>query len=89
MHVPYTRRPARNAARNSAWGPGFWNADLGITKRFPVTESKHFDFRFEMFNMWNHTNFRNPNGAWQAVDFGVISDAYAPRQIQIPLRFGF
>jgi hypothetical protein len=78
-----------NAARNVAWGPQFWNADIGITKRFPVWEGKSFDFRFEMFNALNHVNFRNPSAVWSASNFGQITDAYPPRQMQVALRFAF
>jgi hypothetical protein len=78
-----------NAARNTAWGPTFWNFDIGINKRFQVTETVHADFRFEMFNTFNHTNFRAPASDWSRSGFGRINDAFAPRQMQWALRIGF
>src|SRR6185295_3434424 len=78
-----------NAARNSAWGPPFWNIDMGINKQFAIKETVHADFRFEMFNTFNHTNFMNPSGQWNNAVFGVINNAYAPRQIQVAVRFTF
>ncbi len=78
-----------NAARNSAWGPNFWNFDLGINKRFAITETVHADFRFELFNAFNHTNFKLPASNWTRSSFGRINDAFAPRQIQWALRIGF
>jgi outer membrane receptor protein involved in Fe transport len=80
---------AGNAARNSAWGPGFLNVDFGVTKRIPLTESKYFDIRWEFFNILNRTNFRNPNGNWVNAAFGNINNAFSPRQIQGALRFAF
>jgi hypothetical protein len=86
--LPAPQTPG-NAARNSAWGPGFFNLDLGLTKRIPVSEKRYFDIRWEFFNVLNNTNFRNPNGSWTNVNYGVINNAYSPRQIQAALRFAF
>ena len=44
--------------RNIFNGPSFWNVDLGITKAFAVTERLKLTFRGEMFNAFNHANFR-------------------------------
>lgn len=86
--LPSAQTPG-NAARNSAWGPGFFNFDFGLTKRIPVSEQRYFDIRWEFFNLLNNTNFRNPNGTWNNAAFGTINNAYNPRQIQGALRFAF
>jgi hypothetical protein len=52
-----------NTGRNSVYGPGYWNVDFGILKDFRVTESIKVQFRTEMFNAFNHANFRNPRNA--------------------------
>jgi hypothetical protein len=49
--------------RNTLRGPGFWNFDLGILKRFNITERVNIQFRAEMFNAFNHPNFENPRNA--------------------------
>ena len=49
--------------RNTIRGPGFWNFDFGILKRFNVTERVNIQFRAEMFNAFNHPNFENPRNA--------------------------
>ena len=49
--------------RNTIRGPGFWNFDFGILKRFDVTERVNIQFRAEMFNAFNHPNFENPRNA--------------------------
>ena len=51
------------AGRNIFISPGYWNVDLGINKTFQLTERFKLDFRMEMFNAFNHTNFDNPRDA--------------------------
>ena len=51
------------AGRNIFISPGYWNFDLGINKTFQLTERFKLDFRTEMFNAFNHTNFDNPRDA--------------------------
>jgi hypothetical protein len=47
--------------RNSFRGPGFFNADLGLAKNFPITaERVVLKFRADAFNALNHPNFQNP-----------------------------
>jgi Carboxypeptidase regulatory-like domain len=49
--------------RNSIRGPGFWNFDLGVLKRFNINERVNIQFRAELFNAFNHPNFENPRNA--------------------------
>lgn len=51
------------AGRNIFTGPGYWNLDLGIIKRFQINERFNLDFRTELFNALNHTNFDHPFSA--------------------------
>jgi hypothetical protein len=46
-----------NAGRNVLREPGRTNFDMGLFKRFPVGESRAFEFRWENFNVFNHTQF--------------------------------
>jgi hypothetical protein len=48
------------AGRNSLRGPGFWNADMSIFKRFTVTEKVNAQFRMNAYNVFNHRNNDNP-----------------------------
>jgi len=45
-----------NAGRNIIRGPGFQNWDLSIFKNIPISERYRFEFRAELFNIWNHVN---------------------------------
>ena len=78
-------QPFGNAPRNSVRGPNFWQFDFAASKRFALGGPAHFEFRFEAFNLLNHTNFRAPNGNRSAAGFGTITSTLDPRQLQ----FGF
>jgi hypothetical protein len=56
--------PGQNGAgRNIFTAPSYWNVDFGFIKTFAVTEQVKIQFRTEMFNAFNHTNFDNPRDA--------------------------
>jgi hypothetical protein len=47
--------------RNALRGPNFKQFDLVLNKRFPLTESTSLEFRTEIFNIFNFTNFAVPS----------------------------
>jgi hypothetical protein len=49
-----------NVPRNFLRGPGFRQFDLIFNKRIRFTESMNLEFRTEIFNVLNHTNFDIP-----------------------------
>src|SRR4030095_16015667 len=51
------------AGRNIFTAPSYWNIDFGFIKTFALTERVKLQFRTEMFNAFNHTNFDNPRDA--------------------------
>jgi hypothetical protein len=48
-----------NLERNSLHGPGFNQVDMMISKHFGG--ARNFEFRAEIFNLFNSANFSNPN----------------------------
>lgn len=52
-----------NAGRNFMNNPGRLNFDVALLKHFKVTEGSQVEFRAEIFNVFNHTQFRiyNPD----------------------------
>ena len=52
-----------NLPRNALRGPNFSQFDLIFNKRFRFTETTNLEFRTEIFNVWNHTNFANPGSS--------------------------
>ena len=75
--------------RNSMTGPGFKNVDLGIQKRFRVTETVRMSIQGNFFNFFNHTNFEYPQQNISSGSFGRSTSAYDPRVTQIALRLDF
>lgn len=77
-----------NFGRNVLSGPGYRTTDLGIFKNFPIKERMRVQFRSEFFNIFNDTNFGNPQGASNNPNFGRITGmASLQRQIQFGLKF--
>lgn len=87
-----------DAGRNSIRGPGFQIWDFSVFKMFNVTERTHLEFRTEFFNFPNHTNFllsksgpqqSNDSTVLGASQFGFLTAARSPRQIQFALKLSF
>lgn len=78
-----------NSARAPVSGPGLNNFVIGIHKRFEITESSDLQFRAEMFNAFNHAQFRNPNGNAANRNFGLVGGARQPRIVQLALKLVF
>ena len=75
-------------------GPGLINFDLAFFKNIKFTESKYFQFRWEMFNAFNHVNLYNPGtdyggGTTPSSSFAVITGSNDARIMQIGLKFYF
>jgi hypothetical protein len=51
-----------NVGRNALNLPGRINFDFGLFKEFPVKEKMRFQFRWETFNLFNHTQFNSVSG---------------------------
>jgi hypothetical protein len=71
------------------------DVDTALIKSFglpfgPFREKQKIDFRFEAFNLFNHTNLNQPNNSLGAgALFGTIQSAGAPRILQAALKFIF
>jgi hypothetical protein len=77
-----------SAEQNMLRGNAVNTTDLGIFKNFFLTEAYHFEFRTEMFNAFNHTNFANPNTSVESPLFGrTFATSINPRSIQLALKF--
>ncbi len=78
------------APRTVCCGPSINNWDFGIHKDTPINERMRVEFRAEFFNMWNRTQFFNPDGnITNGSEFGTVKRAKDPRQIQFALKLFF
>ncbi len=82
-----------NVGRNPVYGPGWNQANLNIAKNFPFRERYNVQFRWEMFNAFNHTVFGTPNTDYNAAGngtFGQITSTGAPpRAMEAGLKLSF
>jgi hypothetical protein len=86
-----------NSGRVIGFGPGLAQVDVALQKRINVTETTHFVFRVEGFNLFNRTQAGNPGTNWSApASFGVITSGLnrtigtgTSRQLQLALRLNF
>jgi outer membrane receptor protein involved in Fe transport len=75
--------------RNAVQGPGYVNWDASAFKNIRLSESKELQFRGELFNLLNHTNFRLPVSDIESPTFGQIQSDVSPRVVQVALKFLF
>ena len=88
-------RPARGTfgdlERNALRGPGFWNVDASLFKKFSLGGDRNLEFRVEAQNVFNHVNLGNPNSEVGVpgnlnASAGFITGT-APNQVQRNLQF--
>jgi len=90
-----------NEGVNHLEGPGFFDVDVALSRRFPITERQSLEIRWETFNVENRVNFVNPGTAGIAAvgtsntvlgsgpTFGMISSDVAPRIMQFAVKYAF
>jgi hypothetical protein len=79
-----------NAKRTICCGPHLSESDFAILKTIPISEAMHVDFRAEFFNIFNHTQFFNPDGnTSDGSQFGQVTQVRDPRLVQFALKFFF
>jgi hypothetical protein len=79
-----------DASRAVCCGPGIAEIDFALHKDILVKEGKSLEFRTEFFNLFNHTQFLNPDGNFtDGISFGGVTQERDPRLIQLALRLSF
>jgi hypothetical protein len=67
--------------RNELSGPNFRQVDLILAKKFRISETMNFEFRTEVFNIFNRANFANPsvtlNNALPNLSYNTTTGAYS------------
>jgi hypothetical protein len=89
-NAPYTYGDEQ---RNSIIGPNFRDLDFSLTKEGTMFSLKDqpvkLQFRWDVFNSFNHHNFDYPNNTLGTGTFGTITAANDPRQMQVALKVIF
>lgn len=65
------------------------NLDLSLMKNFRIRERVKLQFRAEAFNATNTTIFGIPAGNIDAGNFGTVTSAHSPRNVQLALKLYF
>ena len=77
------------APRGIIKGPGTQRVDFTMAKRFHFTETVYAQIRAEVYNIFNHTNFRTVSTNITAANFGAITAVRDPRTMQFGLKLNF
>ena len=77
--------------RNTLNLPGRVNFDFGVYKKFQINEKTGFEFRWENYNLFNHTQYNGITSAFAAAPstFLHLNGTHDPRRMQFGLRFYF
>jgi hypothetical protein len=75
--------------RSICCGPGENQWDITFSKKILFSESRYFQFRADIFNLFNKTQFVNPDGNFSNPTFGQVLQARDPRLVQFALKFYF
>ncbi len=84
-----------NLGRGTLTGPGLADVDLSVFKNTGITENTSLQFRAELFNLLNRSNFGPPNtivfsrGAISPSAGLITTTATSPRQVQLGLKLIF
>ena len=72
------------------FGDNEFNIDLGLHKETAIDDRSRVEFRAEIFNLFNQTNFADVPGRIAFTPaFGSYSSAQNSRQMQLALKFLF
>ncbi|MEK7409626.1 MAG: TonB-dependent receptor [Acidobacteriota bacterium] len=78
-----------NAGRNILRGPAIHKWDVGLIKNFRFRENMNVQFRWEVMNALNHTNFSGVSAGLGSGNFGQVTSARDPRSMQFGLKMEF
>ncbi|MGH9159680.1 MAG: carboxypeptidase regulatory-like domain-containing protein [Vicinamibacteraceae bacterium] len=77
--------------------PGFHNHDISLFKDFPLKGNHRLQFRWEIYNLFNHSQWNeveteaqfDADGRQTNSDFGTVTSARNERRMQFSLRYSF
>jgi Carboxypeptidase regulatory-like domain/TonB dependent receptor-like, beta-barrel/TonB-dependent Receptor Plug Domain len=78
-----------NAGNGTIRGPAYTSFNTSLYKTFPITERFNAQFRVEAFNVANHPNFNNVSTAFGTGNFGQVTSAGDPRELEFALKLTY
>lgn len=78
-----------NAGRNTIQGPSTTRFDATLAKSIKFSESKSVQLRWEVFNIFNHTNFTTLGLNNTLSSYGTVTGVRDPRSMQLGAKFIF
>ena len=78
-----------DAGRNILVGPGYQKWDVSMIKQTRLSNGDFVELRVQLFNAFNHANFRRPNAVYGNTLFGKIFGARHAREIEVALKYSF
>lgn len=79
-----------NSGRNVLYQPGIFGHDLQIFKNTRLFETHSLEFRWEMYNAWNHANWGGASANLEVpATFGRILSRGGTRTMQFALKYAF
>lgn len=78
-----------NETSNAFRGPNFIETNVNLYKDTRITERVNFQFRFELFNIFNRANYSNPDTNLPDGNFGFATSSHEPRFWQLGGRLSF
>ena len=78
-----------DAGRNILMGPGYQKWDVSMIKQTRLSNGDFVELRVQLFNAFNHANFRRPNAVYGNSLFGKVFGARHAREIEVALKYSF
>jgi hypothetical protein len=78
-----------NAGTNLLRGPGYNSFNVSLGKKFALGEATALEFKADMQNALNHTNYTGVVSSIDQRDFGKALGTTPAREIQLQLRLSF
>ncbi len=79
-----------DAGRGILYGPGHMNFDTSMSKRVALGGGSNIEFRWDVFNLFNHPGFGFPNSAIGNANVGRITSTVVDnRSMQFALKINF
>ncbi len=84
-----------NLGRNNFVGPGYWTADMTLSKTFKITERFNLKFDANGFNVFNRANFilatagGGAHNKYTSGNFGEAAGTLNARNLQFGLKLSF